>query len=88
MLVCSAEQDRWADPVGEFLAAKNADSVYKLLGKQGIGDIEFPKTNQLVGSTIGYHIRPGKHDMTPADWTVYCDFADRFLAPKAGGDSK
>ena len=88
VLVCSAEQDRWADPRGEFLAAKNADSVYRLLGKQGMDDIEFPTTNQLVGSSIGYHIRPGKHDVKPADWKVYCDFADRFLRDGSDDDSE
>ncbi len=81
VLVCSAEKDLWADPRGEFLAAKNADSVYQLLGQFGMKARDFPDTNQLTGSSIGYHIRPGEHNVKPADWKVYCDFADRFLKP-------
>ena len=32
--------------------------------------------NHLVKSTIGYRIRPGKHDVTTDDWDAYMDFAD------------
>ncbi len=77
VLVCSAEQDLWADPRGEFLSAKGADPVYRLLGTDGIANETMPGVNQPVRGTIGYHIRPGKHDVTQRDWDVYMDFADR-----------
>jgi hypothetical protein len=76
VLVCSAEGDRWADPKGEFTSARHADAVYRLLGTDGIAAKEMPGTNTLLKSRIGYHVRPGRHDMKVADWKVYLEFAD------------
>jgi len=81
VLISSAEEDTWADPKGEFLAAKAAEPVYRLLGKDGLALDEWPKPaeDSLVKSPIGYRYRPGPHDVLPSDWEAYMDFADAHL---------
>jgi len=75
--VASAEEDKWADPKGEFLGAAAASPVYRLFGKKGIESDKMPGLHQPVGDAVGYHIRAGKHDVTTYDWEQYIKFADR-----------
>jgi hypothetical protein len=81
VLVASAAEDLWADPKGEFLGAKGAEPVYRLIGTDGLGVSRWPEpaVDSLVGGTIGYRIRPGKHDVTTDDWDAFMSFADRHL---------
>lgn len=67
--VASAEQDGWADPVGERLALQEAGKVYSFLG--------------LDSGLLGYHIREGAHNITLEDWNHYMDFADKWLKGKS-----
>jgi hypothetical protein len=82
LYVASATEDRWADPKGEFLAAKAAEPAYALYGLPGLGVATQPAPGQPVGVTIGYHLRAGKHDVTQWDWDRYLDFADRHFKAK------
>ncbi|MBN8248677.1 MAG: acetylxylan esterase, partial [Verrucomicrobia bacterium] len=87
--VGSAEDDRWADPRGEFLSLVGAEPVYALYGMKGVGLTDMPPLNTSVGDTLGYHIRTGPHALTVVDWNHYLDFADRHLkAPNPPQPSK
>ncbi len=81
--VASAEDDRWADPKGEYLSVYHAVPVYELYGENpfdGLAAPSQPDVNQPVfGKRMGYHIRTGKHDVTDYDWAQYIRFADQFL---------
>lgn len=77
--VASAAEDLWADPKGEFLSAKHADPVYRLLKAGGMDAQDMPGIHEPVTSRIGYHIRAGGHGVTDYDWDRYMDFADRYM---------
>ena len=80
--VASAEEDRWADPKGEYLAARHAAPVYALLGVPGL--VHRSRSPPEVGrplhdGRIGYHIRSGTHGLSAFDWRMYLAYADRHL---------
>ncbi|MCA9186540.1 MAG: acetylxylan esterase [Pirellulaceae bacterium] len=79
ILICSAVNDRWADPRGEFLSGKYASPVFRLLGVEGMAADEMPAVDAPVYSRIGYRIREGDHQVLPGDWSIFCDFADHNL---------
>lgn len=75
--VASAEEDRWSDPNGEFLAVRAASPVYALYGLKGIERATQPVIHDPLHGQVAYHIRAGKHDVTPYDWHRYMDYCDR-----------
>jgi len=74
--VNSAEDDRWADPKGEFLSAFFAGEVYQLFELEGLPSDQIPDVNNPIQKSIGYHIRTGGHDVKDFDWEAWMDFAD------------
>lgn len=86
LYVASAEEDKWADPKGEFLGALGADLVYRLLTGKGLDIRNMSPANQPSQGLVSYHIRTGKHDVTAYDWEQYLGAADRWLPPSDSSD--
>ncbi len=80
--VASASEDLWADPRGEFLAAKLASEVYTKLGFQGIDVDDLPPPGTAIAGRVSYHLRAGKHDLTEWDWAHYLRMMQREVAGK------
>ncbi len=79
LYVGSAAADLWADPLGERLACEAASPVYELFGERGMARPE--GASDPAPPHIGYHVRPGGHDITPRDFWHYLDFADSHWDP-------
>ena len=77
--VTGAEDDKWADPKGEFLALVAAGPVYQLLGAHGLGTDQMPALNLPIQQTLAFHYRTGKHEVTDFDWQQFLKFADLHL---------
>jgi hypothetical protein len=77
--LATAEDDKNADPQGEFATARAADAVYRFLGTNGFPDGPFPALNQPLMGQIGFHIRPGGHDVKMFDWIQFLNFSDLHL---------
>jgi hypothetical protein len=82
VLFGNAVDDAWANPAGQFQMLQAADPVYKLLKKDGLDAGKMPEVGVLVGSTLGYYIRNGKHSMNAEDWRFFVQFANKHLAKR------
>jgi hypothetical protein len=79
LLLQTGNTDKWSDPMGEFLAAVAAGSVYRLLGKQDLGTDKLPPAGTPILNTLGYIMHDGGHGTVPSDWDVYLQFLKKHL---------
>lgn len=79
VLFTNAEEDQWANPSGQFEVLAAAAPAYRLYGDENPVADKMPEQGKLSDSRLGYFIRAGKHSMTPDDWKVYMQFADKWL---------
>lgn len=74
--VSSATDDNYSYPKGEFEGLKAAAPVYALYGTENILPDNQPEECRPVGigTSLGYHVRPGGHDVKTYDWDCYLLF--------------
>ena len=79
LYVTSSSEDLNADPYGTFLATAHASKVWNLYGEKGLETFDMPKPNTPVGNKVRYHVKTGKHSITPYDWEQFYNFADELF---------
>lgn len=72
LYVASAAMDDWADPVGERMALDAAAAAW---------GVELPPAKLVPGASqvagqLGWHLRPGGHELLPYDWKRFLAFLD------------
>jgi hypothetical protein len=71
--------DYWVDAKGMFLAGAHAGPVYRLLGKKGLGTMEFPPLETgLMDGDIAFRQHSSGHTPGP-NWPTFLAFAERYL---------
>ena len=81
LYVASSTLDHGADPEGEFMSARLAGKVWGFYGKNTLPENQ-PAPDTPVGETLRYHVKTGKHSITPYDWEQYYNFADYLFEQK------
>ena len=66
-LAC-AEDDLWADPVGSYEALCCASTVWEIKDPWPHAAAMWSGKQPVVKGALGYHLRPGGHDLLPLDW--------------------
>ena len=84
VFISAGSGDLWSDPHGEFLGAVAAGPVYRLLGQPDLGTTEMPPLDTPVATgALVFLEHDGPHAITPLDWKVFLEFADKHLKPAA-----
>lgn len=73
LIVGSAEEDAWADPESEFLAAYAASEAFTLLGGKGlVTEDKVPSAKCVLSEgNVVYQLRHGTHWLSRDDWQEY-----------------
>lgn len=82
VFISTGSEDPWSDPKGQFLAAAAAGAVYRLLGKEDLGQNQMPPLDTPIYHTLGFQIHKGIHAVLAEDWDKFLKFADKFVKNK------
>lgn len=84
LMIGSAEEDLWADPVSEFLCLYETNRVYELYGMTGlVTPDEIPTAKTVLGKGDAlYQLRHGAHYFSREDWLEYIDYIDAKIGRK------
>lgn len=78
--ISSAEIDAFNDAKGTWNALLLSRDAFRLYGLKVIPDVEEPHAGgHVFTESMAYHMRAGKHGITPLDWMLYFDYMDQYL---------
>ena len=78
ILLGNARRDVWSDPNGAFLAAQEADKIWKADGKTGLNQTRLKDFDPEAD--IAFWQRPGTHGVVKEDWGAFLEFLDAHFA--------
>lgn len=73
LYVASASEDLWCDPKGEYLALQGASAMWPGVAMPPLQSVWREGTDFAAGD-LGWHLRPGPHDIRPYDWRRFLRF--------------
>ncbi|MBE6412048.1 MAG: hypothetical protein E7036_05800 [Opitutales bacterium] len=73
----STTKDEWADPEGQLLGLINACPAFALFGAKNFPTLDALEIEKPFHGDVAYHIRRGKHSITPYDWNNFMDYAQK-----------
>ena len=78
LYLAGAQADLWSDPLGSFAALQNAASFWQTDRPQDWfwppAQETWQSCEQVRNGSLGYHLRPGGHDLLPYDWRQFLEF--------------
>ena len=73
----SSSEDYWADPEGQLLGLIHAAPAFALFGAKDFPTLDALEIDSPFHGDIAYHIKSGKHSITPYDWKNFMDYAEK-----------
>ncbi|MBE6390467.1 MAG: hypothetical protein E7043_09930 [Lentisphaerae bacterium] len=80
--IADAEDDTYADPMGEFLSLQAAQDAWKIFGMKGLNGENFPGIRQRSGEETAFFFNSGGHDFTPENWRDLLAFVREKIVKK------
>ena len=79
LYVATSSEDLNGDPRGAFLSIQAASKIWNHYGLKGLECDTMPEENSPVGFMARFHVKTGRHSLTPYDWEQYLKFADELF---------
>lgn len=74
--LAAAEDDVWADPLGCYAALRSAAPMWNSEQDWPAASKVLKDHMQVLRPNLGYHLRPGGHDLIPYDWHGFLRFLE------------